>query len=383
MFPRRPHCIPHPHPKSSFLEPHHFDFDSGGRRWLLIVGRHPNFLPLSKPQPRRAPICALPPSFITSGSSSDCGRIRRTKPVSGCLLRSDGEVVAGRISSGGVVGIVDLGFDSRWIWAIFTSEGSPDAQCVAVTVSLVSFAASHVLPCLFLPVLSLELPRRALRICDETQRLCWGLLFRVDSITTTMASDGFGSVWVFRDRSGFAVLWFCLCLHVTGLLHLLCLLMGAPPPPLLKRNLTTVHCLFVAKQPDSSVLCLYDRTGVEPYNLRFRQPVPHRCLIVGFFVSVWIIREWSCCSSGVSNVWSGLRRLRLPDQGLVSPASPVLLSESPSGRSAVPQTVLRLRTLLITSLVPVARLRCDLLILNGCSVFFHMPSFSLVFRDCG
>ncbi|CAF1699163.1 unnamed protein product [Brassica napus] len=110
-----------------------------------------------------------------------------------------------------------------------------------------------------------------------------------------MASDGFRSVWVFRDRSGFAVLWFCLCLHVTGLLHLLCLLMGAPPPPLLK--------------------------------------------------------EWSCCISGVSNVWSGLRRLRLPDQGLVSPASPVLLSESPSGRSAVPQTVLRLRTLLITSLV--------------------------------
>ncbi|KAF3524118.1 hypothetical protein F2Q69_00048642 [Brassica cretica] len=53
----------------------------------------------------------------------------------------------------------------------------------------------------------------------------------------------------------------------------------------------------------------------------------------------------------VSNVWSGLRRLRLPDQGLVSPASPVLLPESPSGRSAVPQTVLRLRTLLITSLV--------------------------------
>ncbi|KAL0805225.1 hypothetical protein Bca101_097716 [Brassica carinata] len=117
------------------------------------------------------------------------------------------------------------------------------------------------------------------------------------------------------------------------------------------RNLTTVHCLFVAKQPDSSVLCLYDGTGVEPYNLRFRQPVPHRCLIVGFFVSVWIIREWSCCISGVSNVWSGLRRLRLPDQGLVSPALPVLLSESPSGRSAVPQTVLRLRTLLITSLV--------------------------------
>ncbi|CAG7877092.1 unnamed protein product [Brassica rapa] len=85
-----------------------------------------------------------------------------------------------------------------------------------------------------------------------------------------MASDGFGSVWGFRDRSGF-----CLCLHVTGLLHLLCLLMGAPPPPLLK--------------------------------------------------------EWSCCIPGVSNVWSGLRRLRLPDQGLVSPASPVLLSESPSG----------------------------------------------------
>ncbi|CAG7878910.1 unnamed protein product [Brassica rapa] len=64
-----------------------------------------------------------------------------------------------------------------------------------------------------------------------------------------------------------------------------------------------------------------------------------------------LLKEWSCCIPGVSNVCSGLRRLRLPDQGLVSPASPVLLSESPSGRSAVPQTVLRLRTLLITSLV--------------------------------
>ncbi|KAF3542097.1 hypothetical protein F2Q69_00018662 [Brassica cretica] len=48
--------------------------------------------------------------------------------------------------------------------------------------------------------------------------------------------------------------------------------------------------------------------------------------------------------SGESNVWSGLQRMWWPDQDFVNPASPVLLSESPSGRSAVPRTVLRLLT---------------------------------------
>ncbi|KAH0879175.1 hypothetical protein HID58_066569 [Brassica napus] len=94
--------------------------------------------------------------------------------------------------------------------------------------------------------------------------------------------------------------------------------------------------------PDSSVLCSYDGTGVEPYNLCFRQPVPHRCLIVRFFVSVAIAG---------------------PGLGLPCFAGPLVG--------------------VAFGTVPVARLSCDLLILNGCSVFFHMPSFSLVFRDCG
>ncbi|CAN7087471.1 unnamed protein product [Brassica oleracea var. botrytis] len=54
--------------------------------------------------------------------------------------------------------------------------------------------------------------------------------------------------------------------------------------------------------------------------------------------------------SGESNVWSGLQRMWWPDQDFVNPASHVLLSESPSGRFAVPRTVLRLLTPMISSL---------------------------------
>ena len=67
-------------------------------------------------------------------------------------------------------------------------------------------------------------------------------------------------------------------------------------------------------------------------------------------VSVWIPRELVHRISGESNVWSGLQRMWWPDQDFVNPASPVLLSELPSGWSAVPRTVLRLLTPMISSL---------------------------------
>ncbi|KAL0736883.1 hypothetical protein Bca4012_013093 [Brassica carinata] len=70
----------------------------------------------------------------------------------------------------------------------------------------------------------------------------------------------------------------------------------------------------------------------------------------GLSVLVWILRELVRRISGESNVWSGLQRMWWPDQDFVNPASPVLLSDSPSGRSAAPRTVLRLLTPMISSL---------------------------------
>ncbi|WZZ02739.1 hypothetical protein YC2023_088660 [Brassica napus] len=67
--------------------------------------------------------------------------------------------------------------------------------------------------------------------------------------------------------------------------------------------------------------------------------------------SIQLLRIQSYRRMIVYNVWSGPRRLRWPDQGLVTPASPVRQLESPLGWSAVPQTVLRLSALLISSLV--------------------------------
>ncbi|KAH0931556.1 hypothetical protein HID58_008673 [Brassica napus] len=87
-------------------------------------------------------------------------------------------------------------------------------------------------------------------------------------------------------------------------------------------------------------------------NLRFLTASTHRCLFYWFLrvgmdsQGPGLLSFWS-----VYNVWSGPRRLRWPDQGLVTPASPVRQLESPLGWSAVPQTVLRLSALLISSLV--------------------------------
>ncbi|WZY78815.1 hypothetical protein YC2023_025199 [Brassica napus] len=66
------------------------------------------------------------------------------------------------------------------------------------------------------------------------------------------------------------------------------------------------------------VLCSRDGTGVQPY----KPPLPS--------------------ASTPPAVWSGLHWLGMAGPGLADPASPVPRLESPSGRSAVPQTVLRL-----------------------------------------
>ncbi|CAF1710002.1 unnamed protein product [Brassica napus] len=88
-----------------------------------------------------------------------------------------------------------------------------------------------------------------------------------------------------------------------------------------RRKSIIASCRFDTQSLVSLVLCLFYGTG----------ELVHRI-------------------SGESNVWSGLQRMWWPDQDFVNPASPVLLSESPSGWSAVPRTVLRLLTPMISSL---------------------------------
>ncbi|CAN6880791.1 unnamed protein product [Brassica oleracea] len=91
-----------------------------------------------------------------------------------------------------------------------------------------------------------------------------------------------------------------------------------------RRKSIIASCRFDTQSLVSLMLCLFDGTDVEP-------ELVHRI-------------------SGESNVWSGLQRMWWPDQDFVNPASLVLLSESPSGRFAVPRTVLRLLTPMISSL---------------------------------
>ncbi|KAF3549554.1 hypothetical protein DY000_02002492 [Brassica cretica] len=115
--------------------------------------------------------------------------------------------------------------------------------------------------------------------------------------------------------------------------------------------------------------CLFVGTGVEPYNLRFRQLVSHPCLSAGVFASVWI-------SQGVGLVvfWS---KLRLEWTSLVVMAGPGLSQPcfacppfgvafgtvcGASDRSPVVNSNDRLSCYRF----PVARSSCGLLILNGC-----------------
>ncbi|CAN6887098.1 unnamed protein product [Brassica oleracea] len=84
-----------------------------------------------------------------------------------------------------------------------------------------------------------------------------------------------------------------------------------------RRKSIIASCRFDTQSLVSLMLCLFDGTGVEPELVHRR---------------------------------SGLQKMWWPDQDFVNPASPVLLSESPSGRFAVPRTVLRLLTPMISSL---------------------------------
>ena len=109
-----------------------------------------------------------------------------------------------------------------------------------------------------------------------------------------------------------------------------------------RRKLVVVSASLGVLLLESLVLCSRGGTRVQPLNLCFHQPVLHLCFIYRFFTSVRILRVWRDSFLRQQRLeWTSL--LAMAGLGLADPASPVVLSMSPSGWSAVPQTVLQLR----------------------------------------
>ncbi|KAF3545687.1 hypothetical protein DY000_02010124 [Brassica cretica] len=102
--------------------------------------------------------------------------------------------------------------------------------------------------------------------------------------------------------------------------------------------------------PYSFVLCSPDKTRVQP----LIHPLPSASIPPMLQLLAYLCRvgfsglEASPFRSELRLEWTAMDEIAGPRPG--QPCSPVLMSQSPLGRSAVPQTVLRLLTLLISSL---------------------------------